>query len=518
MLFHKKNKNSKITVKFIAAILLAACVLTSLVSCGEDEVDMLSDDLSEYITLLESDYKDYPVTSVLDEYTEDHLTRRINQLIVNNREKHPNNQKEEGFRGIAIALGDTVKIRYRGYTVDENGVETDIPNASNFMESDTPNSDGTIPGEYRIGQGKLVSGFEEGLIGKVPNQYGTFFRIGSGKVEENQVLYVSYYSSSESLNKRVSYERIDLSREDIDKVYGDGFRALLLSSEIGVSLETRDTFKRGEESVQYFDMKIEFATDFEDNPITVDVVFPKNYPDATLRGVEAKFDVYVDYVINYQTKPFDETFILKTLGVKESSLSSYEGEGILEKYKNFLREELREEIKVSNSKLIIESMWSHYKSKVKVHALPESMVNGYYNNHYNNLCSVYEKYQDYYSLDEFAILYLNTEYGLGIADNSDWRAALSNFCKASVLEKLIAFYVIRAEGLFPNDEEYDKVFSDIILSYAGDEVSTLEGDAYDMFLEDSKKNYIEALGEQAVKEEIYFNFGLQKLVSYAKIG
>ena len=339
-------KKNKIVCRITAALLLLIMSASVLVSCGDGMIDVLSDDLSDYISISEADYKSFPVTDVLREYSETDLARKINKILVEMRSTKPLHDGL-GTRNIPISLGDELSIYYRGYTVDENGVDRTLDSACNFASSATT---------FAVGSGEFVTGFEEGLIGKIPSEYGKFFRIGSGKPAADSVVYLTYYSYSENSNKNVSYERVDLSRTDIDKEYGEGFTDFILSSEIGKSLEAK-TFTLGDGSIGYQGLKIEFATDCENNPITVDVRFPENYSVVELRGAEAKFDVFVEYAVIYDTDEFDATFIKDRLGVKESDLSSYEGADIVEKYKNKLREEVKAEIEKANDEIKSEAMW-----------------------------------------------------------------------------------------------------------------------------------------------------------------
>ncbi len=513
MLFNKRTNLSKWAIRAISVLLLISLSIGMLVACGDDEVDFLSDDLSEYISISESDYKSFPVTNVLDEYSEEHLIRKINKILAEKRGEAQNDGL--GVRKVPITLGDTVSIYYRGYMLDENGKAVEI--ASNFnLGAD----------EFVVGEGKFTPyEIEEALIGKVPDDYGKFFKTTTGTVAENQVLYISYYSYSESLNKNITYERLDLSRTDIDAEYGEGFREFLLSSEIGKTLDTKDTFKRGDEAVQYQALVINFATDFENSPLTVDVVLPNNYEDVSLRGKSAIFDVYIDYSIVYDTGSFDEDFILNTLKVEKSVLDKYDGANTVEQYKNLLRQQIREEINAANEYLIIEDMWAHYNSKVKVLSLPQGTVESYYNDYYNEVNTAYlSDSSGYNSIDEYAVGYLNYNYNLGIQTGGDWRTALRKFCESTITEKLVFYYIIREEGFLPNSEEYTETYNEVFqehlnyyLSQNQEQLETLEGDAYSAFVEDLSEDILEYYGEDYFREQTHYRFGVKKLISFAKM-
>ena len=82
-----------------------------------------------------------------------------------------------------IDAGDTVKIYYRGYTVDDAGKENAFGGGCNFTS--TP---------YALGIGSLgfVTGFEESLIGVKPNDYSKLNLKKTGNVEAGDIIYLTY--------------------------------------------------------------------------------------------------------------------------------------------------------------------------------------------------------------------------------------------------------------------------------------------------------------------------------------
>lgn len=463
--------------------------------------------LSEYISISAEDYKNYPVSAVLDEYSADHLARKINKLLVENK------SKDAEYDGLAttkveITLGDVVEIYYRGYTVDKNGVQTEFAGGSNFTDDE--------PSELEIGSGSFIPGFEEALIGKKPADTEKFSRITEGKVEENYVVYISYFSSAAGYGY---YERVDLS-EDIDKTYGKGFRDYLLAAEIGVKCEAK-VFELGEgKSAGYQDLTVNYATSCESNPLTIDVKFPNNYHQEDLRGVNAKFDVYIERATIYNTEEFDENFITKTLGVKPEEIASYAGDDLVAKYKNFLIEEIKDEIEKANNELILEDMWTYLKKKVTVHALPEDVVTSQYNTYYNEIVAYYnDNAGQFDSIDDCAI------YRLGLSTGADWRAHIKNKATDTVTEKAIFFYIIIKENIIPTEEEYEALSKEIYqerldayLEYYKSETEDLDKDAYDKYVEDLKADLDAEYTKEYLREIALYEYATDKLVSYAQLG
>lgn len=510
----KNNKKSGMLSRCTAFLLTLLMILPVLASCGDGQIDLMSDDLSKYISISEADYKSFPVDSPLKEYSESDLVRKINQILVKNKSTKPLHDGL-GTRNIAISLGDEVSMYYRGYTVDENGEQKPVDGSCNFT---------TSAATLVIGSGNFIPGFEEGLIGKIPSEHGKFFRIGSGKPAADNVVYLTYYSFSENSNKNVSYERLDLSRTDIDEEYGAGFTEFILSSEIGKDLGAQ-TFTLGNGSVGYQGLKIEFATDCENAPITVDVKFPENYDDTELRGVEAKFDVFIEYSIIYDTDEFDATFIKDRLGVKESDLTAYQGADVVEKYKNKLREEVKADIEKANDEIKTDAMWEHYLKKVTINEIPQDEIDNCYNNFYNEVNSAYNENTDTYnSIDEVAVPYLNSQYSLGLSSGDDWRAALSRYSEEIVKKELIFYYLIRKEGFLPNESEYEALYSEIYeehveyhLNQQAADLATLDKESYAAYVEDLRADVKEYYGDAYFRESVYYRYGVSKLVGYAKV-
>ena len=515
----KENKKSRFGLRALALVISTVILLSTLTACGA--LDLLSDDLSDYVYISEADYKSYKVDGVLEEYSEAALLRKINKILVENRAKEPTDYT--GYINKPITLGDQLSVFYRGYTVDENGKEIPITNGTNFGGSEKNFAVGS--GSFTTAGGVFVPGVEEALLGKIPSEYGNYFATGMGKPTEDMIVYLTYYSFSEGGDKNVVRERVDLMREDIDKEYGDGFREFILSSEIGKDLGTK-TLKKDGKSIVYQGITIEFATDFERNPITVEVKFPGNCSDKELRGVSAKFDIFVEYLVDYETPELNSEFIIKTLGVTESDLSSYTGADTVEKFKNMLRDEVKAEIELSNDTLRSEAMWKHYLAKVEVKEIPEEEYENCYNSFYNEVLDAYENNKDNFaSIDECAIAYLNDIYSLAIPQKGDWRKTLESYTEEVVIKQILFYYVIREEGFLPTEAEYNALYGEIfeetfqgILKNQQESLATLEKDAYDAYVEDLRKDVMEYYGDDYFRQSVYYRFGMSKLYQFAKVG
>ena len=365
----EKEKLTRKQIIILIAVSLVA-VMVSLIIIGsvlymrsDKSPDLLKADLSKYITLSGEDYKNIdlniPLEDESDEAVMSEVERRIRILLTDYKTLNEDDPENKGAFNSQkpLSLGDEVKIYYRGYTIDENGRQKEFAGSSNFA-SDTLEI-------IEVGTGKIfdengsitsyfISGFGEGLEGKVPWDYYSLKKITGGNVAAGDVIYLSYTVIGENGNKTVQNERIDLSLDYIDEIYGDGFSSYFVEKAIGEKIESA-TFKIDGHVTEtvYSDMKISFVTrGSEDKPITVKVKFPASYQEESLRGVEAYFDVFVDSGTAYDAPEFDDKFVTESLKIRADRLDSYEGDSLADKYKSMLYTQTKADIEDANVQLL----------------------------------------------------------------------------------------------------------------------------------------------------------------------
>lgn len=520
----KKNKRPLIIA--VSAIALFAIILGILlgVVLGARSADYMKDNLSKYISISEEDYKNYPVDGVLRSYSEADLDRALTAILVKNKNKTALYNSND-TRNIPLSLGDVVKIYYRGYTLDENGNEVDFAGGSNFTSESAA--------ELELGSGSFVPGFEEALIGLMPKSTPEFKLIKEGDVKPGDVVYMTYIASyPDGKSKVVTDERINLADPELDKKYGEGFTNYIVgwTSELGTSAPQKigaaikgRAFPYSEAGdVAYADMKISYATRVEnlDNVLTIKVNFPVDYSETSLRGKEAFFDVYMDTAKIYDTPELSDAFITETLKITSESLADYEGATLVEKYRSYVKETVvLDEIKKSNDTLIEESMWKHYKEKVKVKKLPKKDVQSVYDELYAEVESVYSQNGDTYGdLDSTAVAYF------GLPVNSDWRAHITSLAEESVLERLLFYYIAREEGFIPTGEDfraaYDREYQehlDYYMEYHKDKFVGVTEKEYAENLASLKAYLASYYGNEYFEECAYYSYGIEKLIGLAKI-
>ncbi|MGM9643680.1 MAG: trigger factor [Eubacteriales bacterium] len=121
----------------------------------ERDFDYLSANISDYITLSPSEYKNNTVT-LGTQYiiTDEDVDEYINAQLFENKTK---TNGDEQVTDQPIKLGDSAFIYYTGYLDGEK------------FEGGS-NADSDEPHELSIGSGSFIPGFEDGLVGVVPNQ------------------------------------------------------------------------------------------------------------------------------------------------------------------------------------------------------------------------------------------------------------------------------------------------------------------------------------------------------------
>ena len=532
----KKQKKSRkgivITAVVLAAAAIAGTVLGIWLATRSKTLNYMRADLSKYITITEDDYKNYTIAVPYEVVTDAAIARERDKLLVQNKNKTPL-YDGAGYRSEPITLGDIANIWYRGYTVDEKGNEVDFAGGTSLT--------GTAYA-LEIGSGSFIPGFEESLIGVIPNQYKSLsdVKYSSGEIKAGDVIYLSYSVMKASGSAETfSNVRIDLSSPDVDATYGTGFVDYFIgkttdtgTSEpktIGTSLPT-EKFFIGESTIStlYYDMRVEYVLRGDDAPLTVDVRFPADYSEASLRGVNAKFDVYVQNVIFYDVPEYNDEFVSTTLGFTAEKLAAYQGGTLTEKHMAYIREAYEKTVKNINLTVREEAMWEHYKAVTVVHDMPAADIQEFYDSYCAQTEQAYANYKaqfeaqygsldgiQYENLDAFAIAYYSLRTGV------DWREYLKVMANDAILEKLIFYYVLRDADLVPSDEEYEEIYNRIYGEYLqyyidlnADKLSKYEGAEYDKEMKILEKEMMEYYGEKYFEESVYYEYGTEKMIEF----
>ncbi len=533
--FVKKNKKT-IIISAVSAVIIIAFVLGLVaVLIDQRKFDYMTSDLSPYIYISKEDYKSFDVTVADDEIDDSDVDRAIYKLLYDNKSEDPD-YGGAYILNLPITVGDTAYLYYRGYTVDKDGKISELASGSNFSVEDIDETG------LDIGSGSFIKGFEEGLIGHAPNaRPGENFEIlRSGTVEEGQVIFLSgNVFNPDGSKSSFTNKMIDLSSDDIDAEWGEGFKDYLLGNgapadggavekssakklSIGTSLET-STFKKGTGTAVYFSMCVEYALKTSVEPITVETFFPIDYSEASLRGKTVMFDVYLIKSIVYDTPEYDEKFITDTLKITEKDLEGYSGSDIVEKHRAMVKAELEAELVDTRNTIIEEAMWTYYRKKANIKKLPKDEVNKQYAVYFNDLQDMFEYYSSSSSgmtIDSFARDYY------GLSSSQDWREYITTMAKDVVTEKIIFYYIVREENIVPTDEELKKYYDELVADQLDYYTSDLYADELAKITDEKKKaerieeikaEMLDYYGESYFNQNAHYNFALEKLLGFAKV-
>ena len=588
--------------KALSLILVLALALPAAFACGDDSFNYEKTQLTKYISIDREDYVGYDITVNIKKPGELELNEAINKILAKHKSKTAANNGLSYSSGV-VENGATVYLRYRGYTLDENGGKVDISGASNIA---------TGASSLSIGSGSFISGFEISLIGKEISDYSKIETVSSGTVKATDMVVVSMIAMyPDGTTKKETSKLINLSDPSTALTYGEEFAAKLTGTKIGEEMNdfsvacgdgsavymdltvtsviratltldegayslgdtVKVRYKVSEEGkadrtivrkltlteaaiesgftsalrplfnallleeggevgkkidgsvtdrgVTYSGLEVVGVIKDENKPITIETYFPHNYQETSLRNKTVTFDVYIESIVYYDTPTLTEEFITSTLKIDAESLADYEGEGLVEKYKSKVMEELLQEYEKNVLDSAKDHAWDILFDKVQVKKLPEAQVKAAYNLYYSELKSYYEYYSSYYtSIDEACADYFGTDAKLSAEE------AITKIANEEVTQKLIMYYIGREEGFMPNEAEYNTLYNKTLENLMENYLASMgfTRDSYateEEFLEATKEarasimeNYI---GKTDIRDVVMYEYLMPQIIRLANI-
>ena len=537
-----KISESKLAIMITAGILVLSILVTSVIALvnaikSEAWFDYLKADLDNYVEVSGS-YKDFTVNLDIAKPKDIDVDVSVLKLLNSNKDSSKLREISAGS-AFTLGAGDSVDIYYRGYILDEDGNEIAVDGMSNLSDAS--------PYTLVLGSGSFVPGFELNMVDLNTGDTNSFTTIKTGKPQENQIAYVSYtlvVDGDTSKKVTVTNERIDLSRDDINEVYGDNFKARLLGVDIGTKISIPSTLNG--KSYAYSDLVVNFVTECEDKHFTVECYFPYNYSKETLRNETAYFEVYVNKVVDYTSynnKPglsaFDDEFIKKLaednkLGVSIDTLNTYEGANLVEKYYAYSNKLLMDNYQQEYDTLLKEEIITYFRGIFKGVKYPASKVDEIYNEYYNSVVDSYNtnggqitnsygSSTTYDTVDKYAVAYL------GLKTGTNWKTYLVSLAQDAVKERYMMFYILRAENLIPGDAEFEQKLQEVIaeiideyfeyaLSYEGKTKDSFETEAeYREYYENCAKTVRANYDNDYFVESTYFELLMEKAITWPTV-
>ena len=480
-----------------------------------ESFDYLEVDLTEYISVPQSLYKGYGVKIDIPEITDSDVEEEVIKILCDH--KIIPDGPIYSSQDVTISAGDVASIYYRGYTV-EDGVKKYFDGGCNFGESKLKNL------ELEIGSGTFVPGFESGLIGKNGKDYATLTRKENGTVSPGDIITLTYSvtraDGTAAYNKTVV---LDLADPTLDEKWGDGFTDFIIGKTVGVKLGSDggewlivDTVVDGATGQDvYTNMLVSTACRVsEGEKLVVKTCFPDDHGVIDLAGKTVYFEVYIVDVKDYATPDFDETFITETLRVSAEFLAEYNGETLVDKYRSYIKSEFNADRDARVREIVENTFWETAVDGAEYKKMPSNEVQAVYNSYLEEIESLYyDGYQYYYpSFDSFVRAYLE------ISTTADWKSELFSWSEDVVKQKLVFYYIVRAEELVPNDEEYNAVY-DIIFSELLDECVKYYG--FDINnaeqMETAYKIVQDVYSEKEWRELVIYEHAIEAIISWAVI-
>ena len=509
----------KIITLVLLLCLFLPLVAVSFSSCGGEEktysFDYIGEDLTKYVAISPADYKGYALTVKLGAITDKSVEEQIMQTLYEFRSDEAKNPGKTS----PLTVGDTLEMWYRGYIKDENGKEIDVSGFSNMTSSSA----------YKLGIGsaKLPLGVESSLVGVIIADYSSLESVkkSAGEViTEKDIIYISYslLSATDGQTSK-SGVRIDLSDEELDSKFGKGFRDYFIGKAIPESNAKLASFTTSGEngSLVYKDVKIDTAYPKDSNYLTIEARLPYDYEYYDMAGSIIYFDIFPHYFTAYDVPELNDEFILENLEgleVTEEMLSGFEGDGLVEKYKALVKAVLSESREEQLASIKEEAMWYHYNDKAVIIEYPEDALMAVYTADVSEIELVWSQYKDSYpKLDDFARAYLS------LGSGEDWKESLMEKAKSEVKEKLIFYYIIKAEGLLAPESEFKKHYDELFEEYVdyyldGKTVEDYESEAkYAEARLATEEAVLDYYGESFFADQAYYQYAIDKVLNFAVV-
>ena len=326
----------KTTAKILLISLITSLLFGVLSGCGdEDKVysyDYFSENLSKYIAIADDDYKGYSLTVKMGEITDD----SVNEQLMHTLYEYRSDEAKNPGKSEPLTVGDTLETWYRAYTKDAEGREVELNGFSNMASG--------LPYKLGIGSASLPLGVESSLVGVIIADYQSLDEVAyeaGAVIGEGDVVYLSYSLLSPSGKKTASDVRVDLSRDDLDEMFGAGFRAAILGKTLTEDGKIGSfTTTTSDGKCVFSEVDIQKAYPKSAKSLTVTAMLPYDFEDYELAGEVVYFEIFPRYFTAYDVPALDESFILETLELTEEELSSYEGTNAVERYISYVRAEL----------------------------------------------------------------------------------------------------------------------------------------------------------------------------------
>jgi hypothetical protein len=165
--------------------------------------------------------------------------------------------------------------------------------------------------------------------------------------------------------------------------------------------------------------------------------------------------------------------------------------------------------------LALDAFWESVLAGAVVKKYPEKQLQQAYDDMLEEIIAYYNYYYfNYYTLEEFGCLYF------GLAIGSDWRSEITKVAKEEIKQQLVFYHIMNIEGLKPTKEEYEAKFDEYLVAALEEEGKTPDKfktlEEYEAMKESKKAELIELRSEEYFRAMIYYEMGVEAIISYAE--
>ena len=480
------------------ALVLSLMMLFSIVACsgGDDGkdggVDYKNCAHEKYLTVAESLYMNQTVEADFSKtVTDEELDAEILSLLT-----YYGTPKYVTDR--AAKDGDTVMIYYKGVT-EKDGQET-------AFEGGTAMDFGN-PYPLTLGSGQFISGFEEGLIGVIPNQTFIPSTDTSLTVAADSLIHISYEATylQNNTTKSEKKENVLVNLASCD--FGTEFVTAVVGMNVGDSKLFDAKYDiTGDKQKDTVSMKVTVTDLIELQAHPVQATFPNPYPSSPdLAGKTVKFYVWVESIKEVVPAELTADFVTNTVKFETKE------EDVVAAFKKDLLDEMQamRDEEVENLKL--STAWERLLEGATVVQLPKKEVENYQKSFREQAEYYMQYYANYgYSFKDLADFVIQSEGITENTENFDVDAFFKKKAEDVVKEQLILWLLAERYELTVDaetmKEEVDKFLKEEVEYASSQGANYTEDQIREMYEEQYGKNYIENWVEQNLTFELVNEF------------
>ncbi|MBO5789411.1 MAG: FKBP-type peptidyl-prolyl cis-trans isomerase [Clostridia bacterium] len=312
------------------------------------------------------------------------------------------------------------------------------------------------PYKLVIGSDSFISGFEENLIGVIPDQTSLDLR-SEGTILADDVVYFTYtvtYIQENGTDKTIetiSQACIPLSSLDTS-YYGESFASCLVGTTIGENLsftEIQDFDGDGEPESKVYEGKVLLAG--KQTTVAVEATFPGYYEIMPFfSGKTAIFNVAVMYIAEENYPPLTKEFLVDKLKFTPKT------DDAVAEFRAMIRETIEEQYEAAKEEHIREEIMEYLVENLVVTRYPDGVVENYYSEMVKGLKEYYQTEKEYCERQYGKTPFTSFSHFVAMVnelDHEDGERYLLERSQALVKESLVIFCVGNNLGYHVTDGE-----------------------------------------------------------------